>query len=489
MSDSVREAPTTVPGILKQLGPGLIVAGSIVGSGELIATTLTGAEAGFWLMWLILLGCAIKVFAQLELGRYSLATGRTTLDGLQSLPGFKPAGLHWIIWLWVLMFMASVAQSGGIVGAVGQSLSIAAPLTSQGEAYNAWADANVNRRIGGPEAAAQGADAPPTEPVATGPDVLCWALVVSVATSVLLLAGRYQLIERLVLVLVGGFTLLSVANLVMLQLNPSWAVTLADLGRGLSFRLPPPQPGLSPVATALATFGLIGVGSGELVYYPYWCLQKGYARHVGPADSSEAWTRRAQGWMRVMKWDAWCSMAVYTLSTMTFYLLGAAVLHRARLIPDKSDLIRTLAAMYEPAFGGLAVGLFLVGAVAVLYSTFLVASASNALVFADALAIFTRNSPRPIRQASTWRWLGVALPLVSFTAFLIVRDPKLLILISGVAQTIMLPALAGAALYFRYRYAPSALRPHWAWDVGLWLSAIALVLVGGWCAAELVSSW
>ena len=50
---SFREPPRDFWGILKQLGPGLIVAGSIVGSGELIATTLTGAEAGFWLMWLM----------------------------------------------------------------------------------------------------------------------------------------------------------------------------------------------------------------------------------------------------------------------------------------------------------------------------------------------------------------------------------------------------------------------------------------------------
>ncbi len=35
--------PTTLPGILRQLGPGLIIAGAIVGSGELIATTATGA--------------------------------------------------------------------------------------------------------------------------------------------------------------------------------------------------------------------------------------------------------------------------------------------------------------------------------------------------------------------------------------------------------------------------------------------------------------
>ena len=38
--------PTTIRGILSKLGPGLIIAGSIVGSGELIATTTTGATGG-----------------------------------------------------------------------------------------------------------------------------------------------------------------------------------------------------------------------------------------------------------------------------------------------------------------------------------------------------------------------------------------------------------------------------------------------------------
>ena len=53
----IQAPPTTILGILKKLGPGLIIAGSIVGSGELIATTSTGAQAGFWLLWLIIIGC------------------------------------------------------------------------------------------------------------------------------------------------------------------------------------------------------------------------------------------------------------------------------------------------------------------------------------------------------------------------------------------------------------------------------------------------
>jgi len=75
----VLEPPVHWLGILTHLGPGLIIAASIVGSGELIATTITGAKAGLSLLWLIILGCVIKVFAQIEIGRFTLASGLPTL--------------------------------------------------------------------------------------------------------------------------------------------------------------------------------------------------------------------------------------------------------------------------------------------------------------------------------------------------------------------------------------------------------------------------
>ncbi|MEL6110426.1 MAG: Nramp family divalent metal transporter, partial [Planctomycetota bacterium] len=114
------DPPKTLGRILLSVGPGLIVAGSIVGSGELIATTKTGAEAGFSLLWLILIGCVIKVFAQIEFGRYALVSGKTTLKALDEVPGPRIKGRgNWLIWYWVLMWLASISQLGGIVGGVG----------------------------------------------------------------------------------------------------------------------------------------------------------------------------------------------------------------------------------------------------------------------------------------------------------------------------------------------------------------------------------
>src|SRR3954464_4443621 len=96
---TVETPPTSILGILSRLGPGMIIAASIVGSGELIGTTKTGAEAGFWLLWLIVIGCLIKVFVQVEFGRFAITEGRTSMEGINLLPGPR-LRVNWLVWYW-----------------------------------------------------------------------------------------------------------------------------------------------------------------------------------------------------------------------------------------------------------------------------------------------------------------------------------------------------------------------------------------------------
>ena len=56
--------PADLPGTARRLGPGLVVAGGIVGSDEMIASTRTGIA----LLWLILTVCVIKAVVQIEFG-------------------------------------------------------------------------------------------------------------------------------------------------------------------------------------------------------------------------------------------------------------------------------------------------------------------------------------------------------------------------------------------------------------------------------------
>jgi hypothetical protein len=155
--------PETIGGILKRLGPGLIVAGSIVGSGELIATTLVGAKAGFWLLWLIIIGCVIKVFVQVELGRYTIIHGKTTMHGMNEVPGPSLGRGNWLLWFWLLMFLASLGQLGGIVGGVGQALSISVPLTQQGRDYNELLDDETLLTVAKAELVVEEQRKPPAE--------------------------------------------------------------------------------------------------------------------------------------------------------------------------------------------------------------------------------------------------------------------------------------------------------------------------------------
>src|SRR6056297_3564189 len=173
-------------------------------------------------------------------------------------------------------------------------------------------------------------------------------------------------------------------------------------------------------------------------------------------------------------------MIVYTFATIAFYLLGAAILHRVGLNPEKENMVRTLAVMFIPVFSDWAAAIFLFGAFAVLYSTFFVANASHARTFSDALRVIGVIDEDEETRGRWIRWLSGGFPILCLVIYLLFPSPAQLVLISGITQGIMLPMLAGAALYFRYQRCPSQMRPGKVWDVMLWLSAAAMLVTGVW---------
>jgi len=396
-------APTDFRGIFKQLGPGLIISAIIVGSGELIVTPKLGAEEGFKLLWFIILGCLLKVFVQIELGRYALTRGRTTLEALNTLPGPRVV-VSWVLWLWLAMFLCLVPQVAGMVGGVATSL-----------------------RLGGV-----------TVPVSI------LAILIGVVTSILLVLGRYRVVETSSTIMVATFTITTMVAVGALQFT-EFAVSGAQIASGFKFELP------ASLITAFGAFGIIGVGASELIYYPYWCLEKGYAARVGQDDGSDAWKDRVRGWLRVMRIDAWLSFVIYTSATIAFYILGAAILHARQLKVESSQMIQTLSHMYRSAFGEWSLWLFLLGAIVVLYSTIFGATASNARLLTDALSIFGVNKYRDAEHRTRWVKIGCVILPVAFTSvFLIFGNPVTLVFWGAVAQGLMLPFLAGAALYFHF---------------------------------------
>lgn len=431
--------PTRGKDLLRQLGPGLIITAVIVGSGELIVTPKLGADVGFKLLWFIIIGCVLKVFVQVELGRIAMARGVTTLEAMNLMPGPRWVA-SWLVWFWLLMYLALVFQVAGMVGGIAKVFAVAG---------STWSET-------------------------------LWGFIVAGSCAVLLVSGRYRVVERLSVVMVALFTLCTIVALAALQWTP-YAITTTQVLSGLKFQLP------ASFNTAFAAFGIIGVGASELIYYPYWCLEKGYAKHVGPNDQTAGWLERARGWIGVMRVDAWVSCTLYTSVTVAFYLLGAAVLSGKNLKVGNEQMIETLSHMYRETFGAWGMTLFLVGAFAVLYSTVFGATASNARLFADALAIFGLRQYHSAEQRQTMVRVGcVLLPFASLTVYLIWGAPVSLVFVGALAQGLMLPFLALAALYFRFRLTESALRPGRLWTALLASAALAMAAVGAYQVVEQV---
>ena len=98
---------------MRRIGPGLVLSASIVGSGELIATTSLGAQVGYAALRVILLSCLIKPAVQSAIGRFTVATSETGLAGFNLLPGPK-AGLRWTVWMWAAMVLMAQFQVGAM---------------------------------------------------------------------------------------------------------------------------------------------------------------------------------------------------------------------------------------------------------------------------------------------------------------------------------------------------------------------------------------
>jgi Mn2+/Fe2+ NRAMP family transporter len=436
--ENIEDPPRTFVAVLRRIGPGLILAGSIVGSGELIATTVLGAENGYLLLWLIIISCGIKTVVQEELGRYSIGTGETTLEAFDRCPGPR-LKVSWLVWMWSIMVMFTLMQIGAMLGSIGEIL---------------------NRSI-------------PAIPLQA------WPWLLAGLTAALLLAGRYSIVEKAAMIMVVSFTILTVLGAVILLKLPEY-FSWGAIWEGLSFHLP-----AGGFLTAVAAFGITGVGATELVMYPYWCIEKGYASYTGPRDETPEWRSRAHGWIRVMGVDVVNAMVVYTFATIAFYLLGAGVLHGRGVTPQGSRMVQELSALYTETLGAWSLPLFLAGAFAVLYSTVFSSTAAHCRVFADftgMLGLYDRTDyEKRLKVTRIFVLVLLVIPCLYFMAF---GEPVAMVKVGGFAQATMLPVIGFYALYLRYKRMPARVLPKGWITLGLWVSAVMMATMMGYSVLQ-----
>ncbi|MEU9555798.1 Nramp family divalent metal transporter [Streptomyces fumanus] len=203
------------------IGPGIVVAATGVGAGDLVATLIAGGSFGYTLLWAAVIGCLVKISLAEAAGRWHLSTGRTLFEGWASLG-------RWTTWF----FAVYVVVWGYVYGAAAMSSS-ALPLQ------------------------------------ALFPDVMdlkWWGVACGVVGLVFVWFNKYAVFEKVMTVLVGVMFVVTVYLAV--RVTPH----LGDAVAGLL----PVLPGEKD--SVLNTLGLIGGVGGTitLAAYGYWVNAKGW---------------------------------------------------------------------------------------------------------------------------------------------------------------------------------------------------------------------
>ncbi|GGK15349.1 iron transporter [Streptomyces camponoticapitis] len=203
----------------RYIGPGIVVAATGVGAGDLVATLIAGSKFGYTLLWAAVIGCVVKISLAEAAGRWHLATGRTLFEGWRSLG-------QWT----TVYFAVYVVIWGFVYGATAMSSS-ALPIVAL---------------------------------FPDGPDLKTWAIIFGLLGLLFVWFNRYLVFEKFMTVVIGMKFLIVVY--VAIRVAP-------DLGAAFA--------GLAPVlpdGSLLYTLGLIGGVGGTITMaaYGYWVNAKGW---------------------------------------------------------------------------------------------------------------------------------------------------------------------------------------------------------------------
>ena len=98
------DLPEPLP-LKRVLGPSVLLLAGAIGSGEYVLWPYITSQVGMALVWLVLIGVATQYFLNMEIERYTLATGETAVTG------FTRLWKHWG-WLFIIMTVVPWAWPG-----------------------------------------------------------------------------------------------------------------------------------------------------------------------------------------------------------------------------------------------------------------------------------------------------------------------------------------------------------------------------------------
>jgi len=248
--------------ILNALGPGLIMAGAAIGVSHLVQSTRAGAEYGYVAAVLIAAACLFK-YPFLEYGpRYAAATGESLLDGYRRLG----------------------AWATGVFGllTVGTMFIVLAGVTAVTAGLMGWL-AGIT------------------------PNLTLWSGVVLGTCIVILMWGRYQLLDRAMKVIMALLAVSTVVAAIAAVVGPSPEMVETPAG-------PSALLTTSGIAFSLALMGWMPVPIDMAAWHSLWTLER--ERDTG--------TRLA---LRDVQADFAIGYALSLLMALAFLVLGTAIMY------------------------------------------------------------------------------------------------------------------------------------------------------------------
>lgn len=101
-SPQIRDMPDEPSRYGRMIGPGIIAAGVGLASGEFVLFPYIASQVGLVFVWAALVGLVTQYFLNMEIERYTLATGETALTG------FSRYWRHWGLFFAILTYFANL---------------------------------------------------------------------------------------------------------------------------------------------------------------------------------------------------------------------------------------------------------------------------------------------------------------------------------------------------------------------------------------------
>jgi Mn2+/Fe2+ NRAMP family transporter len=119
--------------LLGTFGPGILVAATGVGAGDLVTASLAGSSVGLVVVWAAVLGAVLKWSLNEGIARWQLATGTTLLEGWLQRLG------PWFAWPFFAYFLLwSFAVGGALVSACGIAGTALMPIGDASTSRIVW---------------------------------------------------------------------------------------------------------------------------------------------------------------------------------------------------------------------------------------------------------------------------------------------------------------------------------------------------------------